>query len=150
MSLPLASFILIFIVPLVTAHFVRFGLRRQKCLTNDELIEQYPQYAWVKFEYPLLGIFTVGSIFIFGALIASKDQTGGRLWILIAGFSLSSMNFLESILALTTGLYSASTRSRFYYVYDSDKKLTWLAKLQLCMAMMTVIGSVFAYIFWPS
>ena len=58
-------------------------------------------------------------------------------------FSVSLL--LEGLIALSTGVYSASTRVKFLYVYDIDKDLTWIAWLEIISAVVITVVSLVGF-----
>ncbi len=140
------------IIPLVTACLFRLYLWRHECLTSKELISRYPQHHWVKLGYPVWTVIMFYGISLSAAAIYwhYRELIGDQGWFFVIALSMSSLNIWDGIFALVTDLYSASTPFGYYYFYDKEKKLAWLAKLLLFIAAATVAGSAIACFLLPN
>jgi hypothetical protein len=135
---------------LFAIYLARFCLRHSQKLTSDELAERYPHLEWVKWGYP------IGVAAVFWLLVAVwaivyslyKNQLGDR-WFVLGAALMSVLLLAEGFIALLTGVYSASTRFRNLYVYDLDKQLTWIARLQIVSAIVIVAVSLAGFLVMP-
>lgn len=137
---------------LLAIYIARFCLRHSEKLTSDELVERYPHLGWVKWGYPISVAAVFWSLFVVWAITVSSlnnSQLEGR-WFVLSASLMSVLLLAEGLIALLTGVYAASTqRFRNLYVYDLNRRLTWIAYLEIVCALAIATASLAGFLSMP-
>ena len=125
----------------------RYGVRRDKELTTDELVEINPAFRRTRLKHQLFGslwaLFTVVGFIGFD----SWYNNGRLISPAVAGMTFASIAVFEGFFAARTGIYSVSERWRERYVYESGDRIKHLGKLQGSISLVVcLIGFVTAYL----
>ena len=139
-AIDIFSFVLVILV-LAVVYFARFCLRHSEKLTSGELAKRYSHLGWVKWGHPIV----IGVVFWPLFLWVIYGTEFGDRSVVLGVPIFSVLPLLEGLIALSTGVYSASTRVKFLYVYDIDKDLTWIAWLEIISAVVITVVSLVGF-----
>jgi len=115
------GFVLFSVLTMQLPHVL---FRHHPKLTGAELAEKYPEFAWLRFSYPILSIIwflIFGGIPIFFVIRSDFGQvTPFQIISYILGGAIGSISILHGFLGLITNVCPITRKQSRQYVYDEE------------------------------
>ncbi|MCI0551760.1 MAG: hypothetical protein L0287_12470 [Anaerolineae bacterium] len=137
---------LVLIVSILLLYFPLFVLDNVERMSLNELIRLNPQFTWLKRGYQ----FIVAAIFLPLVVLAvyifiHQDKFKEQFFLLFVPF-VSTLSLFDGMLAFATGIYPMwVTKYTIRYWYDKEKKKTWVAEVQIGLALAMIAASLLLY-----
>lgn len=137
---------LILLASIILLYFPVFALGNIEKMKLDELIRLHPRFTWLKQVYGiLLAILFLPLVVLAFYFSAHQNQLEGSFILLFVPF-ISAFSLFHGILAFTTGVHPIwVTKNSIRYWYDERHNKTWIAEVQIGLAIMFIAVSLFLY-----
>ena len=137
---------LILLASIILLYFPVLALGNIEKMKLDELLRLHPRFAWLKQAYGiLLAILFVPLVALAFYFSAHQNQLDELFFLWFVPF-VSAFSLFHGILAFTTGVYPLwVTKNSVRYWYDERQDKTWIAEVQIGLAIMFIAVSLFLY-----
>lgn len=126
---------------IVAANFSRFCLLRYPKLTSKDLKRIHPRFDRINWKYyGWQAVIVLPIILILAIVYASNKPFWADKEVLLFNPIFAAFAICDSLFAIRTGVFS--TPSRYHierFVYDRDKKLQWVAYVQIILAVIVTV-----------
>lgn len=145
MDLTFVSY-LVLIAAALLVYFPVLAAGTVEDMSLHELARLYPRFTWLRKSYQyILAVLFFPLIVLAIYIIMDQQLFGDRFFLLFVPF-LSAFSLFHGILARMTGihpLWIAKSILRFWY--DENRKRTWIADMQIGLAVAFIAISLLLY-----
>ena len=137
---------LVLLASIVLLYFPVFALGNIEKMKLDELIRLHPRFAWLKQVYGIMLALLFLPLVILAFYFSAHQNQLDKLFFLLFVPFVSAFSIFHGVIAFTTGIHPLwVTKNSVRYWYDEGHTKTWIAEVQIGLAIAFIAVSLFVY-----